>query len=280
VKIVTLKKKRFRLNLVKEAIVIPITVLWLIPIWLILAISVRSSANTFNVGLGIARPTFQNYVDVWNQNNLIMHFINSFIITGVSVLLVMFLASTCAYAISIIKFKGRNLLFIFMLLIMLLPVPGVVVPLIRVLKSLNLINNYLGLIGPYIALGIPFSAVIMKRTLDNFSKEILEAARLDGCSNWQAFFKIIIPLNKPTLAVIAIWQFMTSWNEFILAMLVMTEVKLKPLILVPVIYNGVYLINPSHLFAILGICTIPIIIFYLALQKYFVSGLTAGAVKG
>jgi raffinose/stachyose/melibiose transport system permease protein len=276
----SLQQSRFRSKLIRQAIVLPITILWLFPIWLMFMISLRSPAATYSQGIALSNLTFQNYADVWRDNNLIVHFINSFIVTGVSVLLVMFLASTCAYAISIIRFKGGNPFFIFMLLIMLLPVPGIMVPLIMVIKNLNLLNHYLGLIGPYVALGIPFSAVIMKRTLDNFPQGILEAACLDGCSNWQIFFRMIIPLNKPALAVIAIWQFMMSWNEFVLAMLTMTDVKFKTLILVPIIYNGTYLTNPSHLFAILGICTVPILIFYIALQKYFVSGLTAGAVKG
>jgi ABC-type glycerol-3-phosphate transport system permease component len=234
----------------------------------------------FSSGIGVVNPTLDNYAVVWRDNDLLIHFKNSLIITGSSVLLIMILASACAYALSFIRFRGSSTLFLFMLMTMTLPVPAVVVPLIQVLKRLNLLNNYLGLIGPYVALGIPFATVIMKNAFDGFPREIEEAARIDGCSNWGIFLRIVLPLNKPSLAVIAIWSFMQTWNEFILAMLTMTEVVMKPLILVPIIYNGMYLSFPGHLFAILSICTVPIIVFYLSMQKHFVSGLTAGAVKG
>ncbi|NPV53814.1 MAG: carbohydrate ABC transporter permease [Firmicutes bacterium] len=263
-----------------HAFLIPFTLLWLVPIIMMIAISVRPASEAYGGGLWVSHPTFKNYVDVWTSNNLLVYFKNSLIITGGSVLLVMLLASACAYAISIIRFKGSSTFFLMMLLTMMLPVPAIVVPLVQIIKNLGLLNNYMGLIGPYVALGIPFATVIMKNTFDNFPKGIEEAARIDGCSDWMIFWRIVLPLNKPALAVIAIWQFMTSWNEFILAMLVMTEVPIKPLILVPIIYNGIYLAYPGHLFAILGVVTIPIIVFYLALQRNFISGLTAGALKG
>ncbi|NMB24805.1 MAG: carbohydrate ABC transporter permease [Firmicutes bacterium] len=276
----TIQKRQALGRLGRHLILLPVTIIWMIPIWMMFAISLRPVAEMFSQGIGVSNPILDNYIAVWRDNDLLIHFKNSLLITGSSVLLVMILASACAYAISLIKFRGSSTLFLFMLMTMTLPVPAVVVPLIQVLKKLNLLNTYPGLIGPYVALGVPFAAVIMKNAFDGFPKEIEEAACLDGCSNWTIFLKIVLPLSKPSLAVIAIWTFMQSWNEFILAMLTMTEVAMKPLILVPIIYNGMYLSFPGHLFAILSICTIPIIVFYLSLQKHFVSGLTAGAVKG
>jgi raffinose/stachyose/melibiose transport system permease protein len=115
--------------------------------------------------------------------------------------------------------------------------------------------------------------------MDSFPKELEEAATIDGCGDYRLFWSIVLPTLRPGLIVVVIWQFLTSWNEFFLALAVMLNQDIKTLPLVPMQYQGVYFGQPGNLFAILVIITIPLIIFYILVQRYFVQGLLSGAVK-
>ena len=145
---------------------------------------------------------------------------------------------------------------------------------------MGLLDNYFGLILPYIALNIPYAVTILQGFMRGVPKELEEAACLDGCNIVQLYTRIVMPMLKPGIVVVAIWTFLTCWNEFFLALCTMTKATTKTLPLIAQQYKGVYNSQPGILFAILIIITIPMIIFYCIVQKQFVKGMTAGAVKG
>jgi raffinose/stachyose/melibiose transport system permease protein len=265
-----------------QALVTLLALLWLVPVAMMLSVALLPSRarDVLLGGLIVLQPTLDNFAQVWRENPLPRFFLNSLIITVPTVVLVLAIASLAAFGFSRLRFWGSNFWYILLMLTLMIPIPTLVIPLFQTAKQLGLLNNYFGLILPYTALGIPFAIVVLTSYFSRLPRELEDAARLDGCNSFQVYSQILLPLSWPALAVVFIWQFMVSWNEFILALVLMQDEARKPLILVPLIYNGVYLSKPGALFAILTIITVPVVLIYLFMQRYFISGLTAGSLKG
>jgi ABC-type glycerol-3-phosphate transport system permease component len=274
--------KRYSSKVVSFLFVTLLALIWLVPIIMMLVVSFMPAdqrAPRFG-GLLIDSVSLGNYVTVFNDAPLVQHFINSFIITVPSVILVVAISSLTAFAFARLQFFAKNVLFFLLIITLMLPIPTLIVPIFQVNKSLGLNDTYLGLILPYTALGVPFAMIILRGFFDNFPKEIEEAAIIDGCSTFSIYWRIMMPVSGPAIAVVVIWQFMTSWNEFILALVTINTNLLKPLTLVPLVYSGQFMVRPGPMFAILTMITIPVVLVYYLLQRFMVSGLTAGAVKG
>src|SRR5215475_11356087 len=155
-----------------------------------------------------------------------------------------------------------------------------VIVIVILVRDFGWVNTYWGLIFPYSALGVPFALVVLKAFMEDAPQELFDAARVDGCNAWQTYWHVALPLVRPALVFVAIWQFIVSWNEFFLALIVMTESEMKTLTIVPMQYSGLYMANPGALFAVLALIALPLIILYVVVQRAFVQGLLAGAVKG
>lgn len=259
-----------------------LALVWLLPVAMMVTVSLlpSRSRDVMLGGLVVLHPTLENFAQVWRDNPLPQFFLNSVLITVPTVVLVLTISSLAAFGFSRLTFWGSGFWYILLMLTLMIPIPTLVIPLFQTAKTLGLLNNYLGLILPYTALGIPFAVVVLTSYFAKLPRDLEDAARLDGCNSFQVYWQILMPLSWPAIAVVFIWQFMVTWNEFILALVLMQDEARKPLILVPLIYNGVYLSKPGSLFAILVIITIPVILVYLFMQRYFISGLTAGSLKG
>ena len=280
-----LKRLRFPRKTAKTLSFIFVTALaaiWLIPIVMMLVVSLMppdQRAPRFG-GLLIKGVSLQNYVTVFEDAEIVRHFINSVAVTVPSVFLVVLISSLAAFALARLRFFARDLWFYLLIMTLMLPIPTLVVPIFQINKSLGLIDSYLGLILPYTALGVPFAIVILRSFFAGFLREIEEAAILDGCTPFGIYWRIMMPVSWPAVAVVIIWQFMTSWNEFILALVTMKSVEVKTLTLVPLVYSGQFMMRPGPMFAILTLITLPVIVVYYFMQRFMVSGLTAGAVRG
>ena len=189
-------------------------------------------------------------------------------------------AAAFAFGVSVLKLPFSKLLYAMVLLTLMVPLAALVVPLAQILKEFGWLNTYWGLILPYAALGVPFATVIPRGFMETFPVELLDAAAVDGATTWQVFIGIVLPILRPSLVFIGIWEFITCWNEFFLALVVMSEDAKKTLALVPQQYGGVYQGDPGALFAVLVMCALPLIAIYLIVQRWFVAGLLEGAVKG
>lgn len=269
-------------RLLAQLVVTALALVWLVPVVMMLTVALMPSRSRERIlaGLFVPNPTLANFAQVWQENPLPRYFLNSLVITVPTVLLVLAIASLAAFAFARLRFWGRDVWYLLLMLTLMIPIPTLIIPLFQVGKRFGILNNYLGLILPYTALGIPFAVVVLTSAFARIPRDLEDAARLDGCTSFQVYRQIVLPLSLPALAVVFIWQFMVSWNEFILALVMMQDDASKPLILVPLIYNGVYLSKPGALFAILSIVTVPVVVVYLLMQRYFVSGLTAGSLKG
>lgn len=276
---------RFKLFAQKSLLTTFVTILalvWMVPVIMMLVVSFMppdQRAPKFG-GLLIEGVSLANYQTAFADAPIFQHFLNSAIITIPSVLFVVAISSLAAFAFSRLTFFAKEVWFYLLILTLMLPIPTLIIPVFQINKALNLFDSYLGLILPYTAFGVPFAMIILRSFFDGFPKEIEEAAILDGCRPIDVYWRIMLPVSWPALSVVIIWQFMTSWNEFILALVTMETNTLKPLTLVPLIYSGQFMARPGVMFAVLTLITVPVILVYYLMQRYMVGGLTAGAIKG
>jgi raffinose/stachyose/melibiose transport system permease protein len=255
-----------------------LTIVWLVPLAMMIAVSVTPSSQRalkFG-GLLLTGVSAENYAHVFRDTPILQHLVNSIVITISSVTLVVLIGSLAAYGFARLQLFAKEFWFYLLILTLMLPIPALVVPIFRLNKDLGLLNSYFGLILPYTALGTPFAVIILRSFFESLPKEIEEAALLEGCSRFDIYWRIVMPMSWPALSVVVIFQFLTSFNEFILALVTIDNTKLKPLTLVPLLYADAFLTHPGDLFAVLTIITIPVIVVYITMQRFLISGLAVG----
>lgn len=228
--------------------------------------------------------TFENYIGVWGKVDFIRYFINSFVVAVATVVLNLIFSSMAAYPLARMEFKGKKILFFAILATIMIPFQAIMLPIYLIILKLNLtdtagiVNGYLGLILPFAVNA--FGIFLMRQAFLTIPRELEEAAVVDGCNAFQIFTKVLLPMVKPTLAILAIFTFIGSWSEFLWPSIVLTDEKMFTL---PVGINnlqGLFSSNWRYIAAGSIISIIPIIVFFLSLQRYFVSGENEGAVKG
>jgi len=263
-----------------HVVLVPLALLWMIPVIMVIGLSLLPSHNPSTTFFGMfpAAPTLLNYLLVWQQNPILLHLVNSLLITVPSVLLVITAGSMAAFALARLRVPLRAVFFGVLILGLVLPMSGIVVAVFKILQALSLYNSLLGLVLVYSALGLPFAVIIIRTAFLAIPHEVFEAAVIDGANVWQIFWRIYLPLAHPAISVVVIWQVMMSWNDFLLPLVSLGDNHLKPLTLVPLAYQGLFLSQPGALFAVLVLISIPVALVFLLIQRYLVKGL-AGAIK-
>ncbi|PSR31067.1 MAG: carbohydrate ABC transporter permease [Sulfobacillus benefaciens] len=257
-----------------------ITLLSLLPTIYMVDLSFRNPVSSFSPSLIAGHPTLANYQTVLANPGFMHYFFNSVMVSLSTVALTLAFSVFCGFAISRLRIWGHNFVFYVILAGLMIPLAGLIVPLTMTLKSMGLLNNYLGLIGPYTAIGSGFGLLVIKGAMDNFPVELEEAAVLDGASPSRTLFQVIVPTLRPSLLVVAVWQFLYAWNEFFLALVVMTNPVMKTVPLMPLQFQGPYMTDPGALFAVLTLISVVPMVVYAALQRSFVGGLMSGSIKG
>jgi ABC-type glycerol-3-phosphate transport system permease component len=252
----------------------------LLPTVYMLDISLRDSTDAFAPVLIAGHPTLVNYAAVLAHGEFVGFFVNSLVVAVCTVLLTLLCATSLAYAISRLKVRGGTAILLIVMSALLLPLASLLIPITVLLRTIGLTNSWGGLVGPDTALGIAFGTVIIKGAMDGVPTELEEAAVIDGAGSFLVLLRVVAPLVRPALLVVAVWQFLFSWNEFFLALVIMTRNGMKTLPLAPLFFEGPYMTDPGKLFAILTLIGVVPMILYAVLQRWFVSGLMAGAVKG
>lgn len=228
--------------------------------------------------------TWANYTGVWKQVDFIRYFINSMVVAGGTVFLNLILSAMAGYPLARMNFKGKKTAFFAILATIMIPFQAIMLPVYIITLKLNLTDNvsdfsgFMGLILPFAVSA--FGIFLMRQAFLGIPKEMEEAAIVDGCSVWQVFTKVLVPMIKPSLAVLAIFTFIGSWGEFLWPSIVLTKESMYTL---PVGVNnlqGMFSSNWRFIAAGSILSTIPILIFFLAMQRYFISGENEGAVKG
>lgn len=274
-------------NIWIHLILISVSLLSIFPfIWLISTSLKGNAENIFAYPPQIIPTnfTFANYIGVWNKVNFLGYFINSMIVAGGTVFLNLILSSMAGYPLARMEFKGKKITFFAILATIMIPFQAIMLPVYLITIKLNLIdsiNNFAGFIGLIMPFAVSaFGIFLMRQAFLGIPKEMEEAAIVDGCNVWQVFWKVLIPMVKPSLAVLAIFTFIGSWGEFLWPSIVLTKETMYTL---PVGVNnlqGMFSSNWRFIAAGSILSTIPILIFFLAMQRYFISGENEGAVKG
>ncbi|MFP3153178.1 carbohydrate ABC transporter permease [Lachnospiraceae bacterium ZAX-1] len=223
---------------------------------------------------------FDNYKAVLASGKMVTYFTNSLIISSLSVLFVVLLAFVTSYCIARIEFRGKGLVYGLYLSGMLVPLHGLLVPLFILFQKTGLYDKRLTLLLPYIAIGLPTAIFLMSSFIKSLPKELEEAALIDGCNVHQVLFSIIFPLCKPVVSTVVILSFLTLWNEFPFALILISNDQFKTISVGLSNFTGMYSVNYPQLMTSLVLASMPVIIVYLLFYKKIIQGMVAGAVKG
>ena len=260
-------------------VLLPICALMVFPfVWLILT-SLREQNTVFSGPFFPRSFTAQAYPEAWTSISFPLHFWNSLWLTCATVLGVLIFATLSGYAFAKLDFPFKNVLYLLLLTTLMMPATALIIPLYQELKTLGLLNTQVGLLVLYVSGSAPFSMFLMRAFFQTLPDELVEAARADGASESTIFRRVILPLAAPGLATVVIFQFLQTWNEFLMANTVLQDTQRLPL--QPVLFNllGQYSTDWPVLTAGLTLSIIPVVLVYVRMQKRFVAGMTLGAVK-
>jgi raffinose/stachyose/melibiose transport system permease protein len=273
-------QNRLASDVSKYALLIFFAVFAMMPVLMMWMTALRpkreGTANPFSLPSTI---DFSNLERAWTIGRFSEYFVNSIIVTLPVVAAVVVLSALAGYGISRFKFKGRNLMFYTLLLGLTVPFQSVMIPLYRQLNSLNLLGTYWAMILPAIAFGLPFGVFLMQAFFEDLPNELSDAARIDGCSEFRIFKDVMLPLAWPAVSSLVVFQFMATWNNFIMPFLYLQDENLRTIPLGLLFFQGKYTNDLTLMSAGVAIATIPVVIIYILFQRQFVKGLTAGAVK-
>lgn len=252
------------------------------PILYIFTISLRPGDQLLSTSLQVIPDgaTFNNYRELLTETPFLRWMANSLLVAVVVTISGVALASTAGYAISRYKFKGRRAMLKGLLVTQMFPATMLLLPLYVVLINLKLLNSYLGILVIYSATALPFCVWQMKGYYDTIPAALEEAARIDGCTPWQAFRLVILPLAAPALVITALFSFMSAWNEYVVANVVLQDVDMFTLPLGLKMFQGSMTTQWGLYAAGALLVSIPVVALFLGLSRFLISGLTLGGVKG
>lgn len=224
---------------------------------------------------------FDNYARAWNQANFGSFFVNTVIVTLIGMVVVLVLSSLLAFTIAKFDFPGKAALRSLFFGVLSFPIALSLMPLFFLALSLNMANSLIGLGIIYGATGIAFTTIFLIAFFEAIPSELVEAARIDGCSYWGAFFRVILPLSRPGLVGVGIFQFMSQWNQYILPLVLITDDDkyVLGLGIVRLAVEQGFRGDWSAMFAGMVLTMLPVLVLYVAFHRQIQKGLTAGAVK-
>lgn len=275
------KTKKIAINSFIHLFLILVAVTCLFPLLWMISSSFKTQETIFsNMSLIPKNFHFENYYYAVKAGEFGRYFLNSIFYTVAVVFGIIIVSSTAAYAFSRFTFPGRNLLFYTFMAAMMIPIPGSFVALYVLLNKLHLRNTPIGYIMCMVNVGLSTSIFLLKTFFDKMPKELEDAARIDGCSKLGIWRHVALPLAKPVLAVVIVFNALNVWNEYILALIIFDSKSFMPLQVALQTFQGEFVTNYPLLMAGLTITALPIIILYLFMQKYIIKGVTQGAVVG
>lgn len=251
------------------------------PVIFVILTSFKSDEEFYKNLWGFAsEPKFSNYLTAWTTGHIGEGLLTSVIVTIISMIVILIVGTFGGYALARLKVPFGKIILLLVIITFMLPSEAVIMPLYLMLSKFKL-NSYIMLILPYIGWNIPMTMTIMRNFFLSMPQELIEASRIDGCSEMRSLIKISIPLMKPAISVSAIFAFVGIWGDLFWAQIALsTTSSLKTLTMSALSFQGQYNTAWGPLSAAICITILPLIVFFLFVQKYFVQGITGGAVKG
>lgn len=226
----------------------------------------------------VTDPTLQNFADAWGRARFSEYFVNSVLVTAGAVGLLLLLSSLVGFALAMLRFPGRRLVFVAILAALMIPIQVVLVPFYRTVEGLGLLNTRVGLVLAYTAFFLPFSIYLMTAFYRGLPRELLEAARMDGARFLEVWWHVMLPLGRPALLTLGILNTLYCWNDVLISLLVLQD--RRTLMVGIAALRGEYTTNVPLLAAGIVLAAAPIVLVYLVFQRRIVSGIAVGAVKG
>ena len=259
-----------------------ICVIILYPYFVMVVTSLKTRGEIFDPNGTIMPvvPIWSNFVDIWSMAPMGKYLGNSIIVAGGSTLIAMICGIPAAYALARMKFKGQTAFLGFIIVSQMFAPVVLLIGIYKVIKFLHLTNTLLGLIFINAAFNQAFTVWLLRGTFMSISAEMEQAATIDGCNRVQAMFKILLPVAAPGIVTTLIFIFINAWNEFTVALCLISTDTIKPLTVGINIFNGYNIIEWQYLFAASIFAIVPVVILFMSIEKNLTSGLTAGGVKG
>ena len=269
------------LSILLMGLLITNTLCVIAPLLVALVSSFKSTAEIMNDPFGLPESwSLANFIEVWKSGNFDIYFRNSVIVVLGAEAIILTLSAMAGYALGRYRFRLNGMLYTLVLIGLMVPAKLLLVPLFIQLKNMGLLNSLWGLILVYAAGGVPAGVFIMTGFFRALPKALESAARIDGANEWTIFRRIMLPLVRPQLAIVAIYTAIPIWNDFLLPIVFISSPNLKTVPQGLSVFFGEHAVNMGALFAGLTISALPLVIVYLFLSEQFIKGLTAGAVKG
>lgn len=257
------------------------TLLVLFPLWVMVINSFKTRLTIYENPFGVPKKwNFANYAMVFTDGDFLNYFKNSFIVVSISIIAVLVIGSLASYAFANWRTKLSKALFLFMIAGMMLPIKIASIKLLSMIRGLGLLNSIWSVVPIYIAMGLPIAIFILTEFIRQIPYELTEAGIIDGAGRFRIFTMIIVPLLRPALATVGIYNLVPFWNDLWFPLIFINEEKSKTLLLGVTRLFGQYQTDWSKVLAVLTLSAIPVVLLYLAMSKQFIKGLTAGAVKG
>ena len=263
-------------------VVAVICVVILYPYFVMLCTALKSRQEIFSIN-GTVFPIdvmWSNFVDIWTKSPMGNYLLNSVLIAGGSTLIAMVCGIPAAYALARMKFKGQTAFLGFIIVSQMFAPVVLLIGIYKVMQTMSLTNSILGLVFINAAFNQAFTIWLLRGTFMSISAEMEQAATIDGCNRVQAMFKILLPVAAPGIVTTLIFIFINAWNEYTVALCLISTDTLKPMTVGINIFNGYNIIEWQYLFAGSLVAIVPVVILFMSIEKNLTSGLTAGGVKG
>jgi ABC-type glycerol-3-phosphate transport system permease component len=225
-------------------------------------------------------PTLDNYAKALGANNFGRYFLNSAMVAVVSTALIVMLSSMMAYAFSRLSFPGKRVLFTAMVVGLAIPTMMLIIPQFLLARDLHLLNSLQGLVPFYVGTALGFNTFLLAGFFETIPRELDEAMIVDGAGPWRRYWSLALPLARPALATTVIFAFLGTWDEFAWALTVLNDTDVRTLPIAIALFQGQHSTSWGLVFAASMIAILPVLIVYIVFQRFFVAGLTTGAVKG
>ncbi len=252
----------------------------LYPIGIMMLSSVKTTRDIFMKPFAL--PTswkFGNYAEAWTRANFAGYFKNSVLVTALSIVAIILVASMAAYVIARFEFRGRRWLYLYLIAGLALPTRLAIIPIFLLVRSMNLQDTLSSLVLVYTAGGVAFSLFLLVNFFKKIPRDLEDSARIDGAGPFRIYWSIDLPLLKPAIATVAMFNFIDVWNDFFFPLILLATDAKKTVPLGVQAFFGEYTVEWDLLFAALNLAVLPVLVVFLAMSRQFIAGLTEGALK-
>ena len=251
------------------------------PLYFLLINTFKVKKEIYTNFFGLPKKwTLENYQALFANSDFFAYFRNSFLVVVISLFMILLLGSLAAYALAHWRTRFSRAVYFFFVIGMMLPIKIATIRLLQIMKALNTLNTLFSLYPVYIAMGLPTAVFILTEFVHGLPGELYEAAYMDGAGRFKIWYRIVIPLIRPALATVAIYNLVPIWNDLWFPLIFITKESSKTVLLAVTRLQGQYTTDWPKVLTVLAMSALPVIALYLTMSKSFIKGLTAGAVKG